>query len=112
MFHEQAMKIDKRLHRNARGANLHRRAHCRVKHPCRYDNRSAGFSFNDDDITPAALLAIEPPNWSPVQRVPSVMNLYVLPDMGRITSRLCSIAKTRSSPAMTREPKTGPASLR
>jgi hypothetical protein len=88
MFHEQPMKIDKRLHRNARGADLHRRARCRVKHPCRYDDRSAGLSFNDDDVTCAALLAIEAPNWSPVKRMPSVMNLYVLPDMGRITPRL------------------------
>ena len=92
------MKIDKRLHRNARGADLHRRARCRVKHPCRYDNRSAGLSFNDDDVTCAALLAIEAPNWSPVKRMPSVMNLYVLPDMGRITPRL-SLAGSHGSSA-------------
>jgi len=56
------MKIDKRRHRNVRGADLHRRTHRRVQHPCRYDNRRAGFSFNDDNISPGALLTIEAPN--------------------------------------------------
>jgi len=56
------MQIDKRLHRNVRGADLHRRAHCRVKHPCRYDDRRAGLSFDHDDVSPGALLAIEAPN--------------------------------------------------
>ena len=56
------MKIDKRLHRNVRRSDLHRRTHCRIKHPCRHDNRSAGFSFDYDDISPRALLTIEAPN--------------------------------------------------
>jgi hypothetical protein len=29
----------------------------RIKHPCRHDNRSARFAFDDDDVTPVALLA-------------------------------------------------------
>ncbi len=56
------MKIDKRLHRNVRGADLHRRTHRRVKHPCRYDNRRARFSFDHDDISSRALLTVKAPN--------------------------------------------------
>lgn len=82
------MKIDERRHRNVRRADRHRRTNRRVKHPCRHDNRRARFSFNDHDISTRALLTIKAAHSSPVKRVPSVMNLDYLPDMGRITPRL------------------------
>lgn len=79
VFHQQQMKIDKRLRRNVSGTDRHRRANRRVKHPCRHDNRRARFSFDDDDIGSRTLLTIKAANRSPVKCVPSVVNLDFLP---------------------------------
>src|ERR1700751_6092690 len=101
------MAIDERFDGDARRANLHSCTNRRIKHPCRYDNRRARFSFNDDNIRPAALLTIEAADRSPVERVPSVVNLYFLPDMGRMTPRLPWGAAIFSSPATAAAQKPG-----
>ena len=76
------MKIHKHLNRNVRRTDLHSYASRRVKHPGRHDNRSARFSFDDDDdVSPAALLAVIAPHWTSVECMPPVVNLNFLPDM-------------------------------
>jgi hypothetical protein len=59
--------------------------------------------------TPLTLNATHRP---PVQRMPAIMDDYILPDMGRMTARLCSIGRTRSSPATIKGRKTGQPSPR
>jgi hypothetical protein len=93
------MKIHKRLNRNVRRTDLHPCTSRRVKHPCRHDNRSARFSFDDDDVSAGALLTVIAPHRTSVECMPPVVNLYFLPNMGRITPRLRSIARRRSSRA-------------
>jgi hypothetical protein len=88
------MKIHKRLNRNVRRTDLHPCTSRRVKHPCRHDNRSARFSFDDDDVSAGALLTVIAPHRTSVECMPPVVNLYFLPNMGRITPRLRSGAKT------------------
>jgi hypothetical protein len=88
MFRQQQMKIDKCLCRNVSGADRHPRTGRRVKHPCRDDNRRAWLSLYDHDIGVGALLTIKTADRSPVEGMPSVVNLDFLPDMGRITPRL------------------------
>jgi hypothetical protein len=95
------MKIHKRLKRNVGRTDLHSCTSRRVKHPCRYDNRSTRFPFDDDNVTPGALLAVIAPHRTSVERMPPVVNLYFLPDMGRITPRLRSVASRGCSPAST-----------
>jgi hypothetical protein len=93
------MKIHKRLNRNVRRTDLHPCTSRRVKHPCRHDNRSARFSFDDDDVSAGALLTVIAPHRTSVECMPPVVNLYFLPNMGRITPRLRSGVKIISSPA-------------
>ncbi len=99
LFHQQPVEIDKCPHRNVRGADLHRRTSRQVKHPCRHDDRSARFSFDNGNLNPGALLTIKAPHPTPVEGVPAVMDLNFLPDMGRITLRLLSGAGHGYSPA-------------
>src|SRR3981081_3936018 len=82
------MKIHKRLNRNVRRTDLHPCTSRPVKHPCRHDNRSARLSFDDDDVSAGALLTVIAPHRTAVECMPPVVNLYFLPDMGRITLRL------------------------
>jgi hypothetical protein len=93
------MKIHKRLNRNVRRTDLHSRTSRRVKHPCRHDNRSSRFSFDDDDVSSAALLAVIAPHRTSIECMPPIMNLNFLPDMGRIILRLRSAASRGCSPA-------------
>ena len=93
------MKIHKRLKRNVGRTDLHSCTSSRVKHPCRHDNRGTRLSFDDDNVTPGALLAVIAPHRTSVERMPPVVNLYFLPDMGRITPRLRSAESRGCSPA-------------
>ena len=85
---QTAVEIGEGLGRNVRGPNLHRCAYRGVKHPCRYDDHRPGLCFNQHNVRAGALLSVEPPDMAPMERVPSIVYLYVLPDMGRITQRL------------------------
>jgi hypothetical protein len=77
------MKTHKRLNGNVRRTDLHPCTSRRVKHPCRHDNRSARFSFDDDDVSAGALLTVIAPHRTSVECMPLVVNLYFLPDNGR-----------------------------
>jgi hypothetical protein len=58
-------------------------------------------------LTRCAPLALNTTHPLSVQRMPAIVDHNVLPDMGRMTARLCSIAKMRSSLAMIRGQRTG-----
>ncbi len=92
------MEIDKCLHRDVRGSNFHRRTSRQIKHPCRHDDRSARFSFDYRHLNPGAILTVKVPYPATIEGMPPVMDLYFLPDMGRITLRLLLADARGSSP--------------
>lgn len=79
------MQLNQCLDRDSRGSEPHPGADGGVEHPRRHHNNLAGRHFHVNDIAagaPLSVMASEPPS---VERVPSVMNLDLLPDMGRMT---------------------------
>jgi hypothetical protein len=75
VFHQQPIEIPKRFRRHVGRPNLHRRTSRRVKHPCRHDNRSARFPFNDENVSPGAPLTVKVTHAPSVERMPSVVDL-------------------------------------
>jgi hypothetical protein len=65
----------------------HRRANNGIKHPRGEDDRRAGFSLNDDDLSFRSPFGVEPAHLTAVKRMPAVMDLNVLADMGRMDPR-------------------------
>jgi hypothetical protein len=82
------MQVDQRRHSHARRADLHSGAGDRIKHPCRHHGNDAGRRFDVNEMTGEALFAVMPPDATPRERVPTVVNDDLLPDMGRMTGRL------------------------
>jgi hypothetical protein len=75
VFHQQPMEITKRLGGHVGRPDLHRRTSRRVKHPCRHDNRSARFPFNDENVSPGAPLTVKATHAPSVERMPSIVDL-------------------------------------
>jgi hypothetical protein len=69
-----------------------------IEHPRRHHDDHAGRHLDVNDLAAGALLDILAPNAAPIERVPAIMNLDLVPDMGRMTGRLRSAAKIISSP--------------
>ena len=67
-----------------RGAKRHRRANAGIKHPGGDDNRDAWFGLNDGYVSETAPFGVELPDPAAIQRVPAVMDLNILADMGRM----------------------------
>ena len=88
------MQLDQRRYRHARRAERHPGAGGRIEHPCRHDDDHAGRHLDVNDITAGPPLGILAPNAAPIERVPAVMDFDFLPDMGRMTARLPSAART------------------
>jgi hypothetical protein len=72
---------------NPRRAELHAGAHDRIQHPCRDDDYYAWRCLDVSYTTRCALLSAAQLYVTPVQRMPTVMNLDFLPDMGRMTGQ-------------------------
>ena len=83
---QQMMKIAQRRYRDAwRADRRHAGADDRIQHP-RGDRRDhARHRLDVNDPTGKALLTVMPPDTAPIERVPAVMALNFLPDMGRMT---------------------------
>ena len=82
---QQTVQVGEGRHRHARRAELHPGAGGRVEHPRRHDRDHAGRHLDVHEATGEAILAVLPPDASPVQRMPAVVNDSFLPDMGRMT---------------------------
>src|SRR5215469_12766 len=93
------MQLSQRQYRHARRAARHCRADGRIKHPCRHNDDYAGRHLNVNDLTAGASLDILAPNATPIECVPAIMNLDLLPDMGRMTGRLRLAARIICLPA-------------
>jgi hypothetical protein len=81
---QQPIKVGQASDVDRRSAEVHCRANGRIKHPSGKDDRHTWFSLNDNDLSPRSPFGIELPDLATMQRVPAIMNLNLLPDMGRM----------------------------
>ena len=95
------MQLNQRRYRDARRAERHSCAAGGIKHPCRHHDDDAGRYLDVNDLAAGAPLDILAPNTAPIERVPAIMDLDLLPDMGRMTGRLLSGAARGCSPVPT-----------
>nr|WP_294560184.1 hypothetical protein [uncultured Rhodopila sp.] len=82
---QQPIKVSQASDVDCRSAEGHRRANGRIKHPGGEHDRHTRCSFNDDNLSSRSSLGVELPDLPAMQRVPTIMNLYLLVDMGRMT---------------------------
>jgi hypothetical protein len=66
-------------------ANRHCGADGRIQHPCRDQCDDTWRRLEIDKAAGSALLVALAPDTTPIQRVPAIMDLDLLPDMGRMT---------------------------
>jgi hypothetical protein len=88
----QASDIDRR------STEGHRRANGRIKHPGGKHDRHTRFRLNDCDISSRSPFGVKLPDFAAMQRVPAVMDLYILVDMGRMAPRFVWAERTGCSP--------------
>jgi hypothetical protein len=92
------MQFSQGRDRHPRRPQLHPGTSEGVEHPCRYDQDVAGSHLDMNNFTGGAPLDILSSNPASIQRVPAVMDLNLLPDMGRMTARLLSAENHGCSP--------------
>ena len=112
MFDKHLMQFSQGRDRHPRRPQLHAGTSGGIEHPRRHDQHIAGRHLDIDNLAAGAPLDILTSNPAPIQRMPAVMDLNLLPDMGRMTARLRSIAKMPCSLARTAVPSIGRLSLR
>ena len=96
---QQVMQLNQCRQRHARRAEPHPGAGDRIQDPrCGHDDH-AGRRLEVDNSAGFTLLAALAPDAVAIQGVPAIMDLDLLPDMGRMTRRLPSAARTGYSPA-------------
>ena len=96
---QQVMQLNQRRYRDARHAEPHSGAGRGIEHPgCHHDDYARCY-LDVNDLTAGAPLNILASNVTPIERVPAIVDLDLVPDMGRMTGRLRSAAKTGCSPA-------------
>jgi hypothetical protein len=94
------MQIDQCNPGNPRSAELHARADDGIQHPRRDNDYYSWRCLNVRHATRCTLLSATQLDVTPVQRMPTIVNLDFLPDMGRMTRQSRSVARTGSSPAV------------
>ena len=85
MLQQHHVQFGQGSNRRVRGAKVHTRAVGRVKHPGGHHDDDARANLNVDNLTRRSLLAVLTSHTTPIQRVPAVEDLDLLPDMGRMT---------------------------
>ena len=100
-FSQQLMQLSQRQYRDARRAQCHSSAGGGIEHPCRHHDDYAGRYLDVNNLAAGAPLNILATNTAPIECVPAIMNLDLLPDMGRMTGRLLSAGGRGYSPAPT-----------
>jgi len=99
VFDKHLMQFSQGRDRHPRRPQLHAGTSGGIEHPRRHDQHIAGRHLDIDNLAAGAPLDILTSNPAPIQRMPAVMDLNLLPDMGRMTARLPSAARTGCSPA-------------
>ena len=79
------MQVGQRGERHAWGTARHAGAGDGIRHPGRHDRDHAGGSLDMDDLTRGAPLAVLATDVLPIERMPTVVDHDLLPDMGRMT---------------------------
>jgi hypothetical protein len=82
---EELMQVGQRGECHARSADHHAGAGDRIQHPGRHHRDHAGGSLDMNDLTGGPSLAILTTNALPIERMPTVVDHDLLPDMGRMT---------------------------
>jgi hypothetical protein len=82
---QQLMQFGKGGDGCAWSAKVHPCARGRVEHPGRHHDDDARTHLNVDHLARRSLLAVLPPHPTSVQRMPTVEDFDLLPDMGRMT---------------------------
>ena len=98
---QQSIKIDEARYRNARFTHLHAGAKRPVQHPFCDLNDFAGSDLDPHNGTAGTILATFVPKTTTVKWVPTIMNLYHLPDMGRMNLRWLAAERLGSLPVPT-----------
>jgi hypothetical protein len=80
------MQFSQGRDRHPRRPQLHPGASGGVEHPCCHDQDVAGSRLDMNNFTDRAPLDVLSSDPTPIQRVPAVMDLNFLPDMGRMTA--------------------------
>jgi hypothetical protein len=93
------MQLNQRRYRHARRADLHPGAGGGIQDPRRGHNDHAGCRLEVNNGPGYALLATLAPDAAAIEGVPAILDLDLLPDMGRMTGRLRSAARIICSPA-------------
>ena len=96
---QQVMQVNQRRYRHARRADRHSGAGDRIQHPRRDHRNHAGRRLEIDKAASDALLTAMASNTTPIKGVPAIMDLDLLPDMGRMSGRLRLAARITCSPA-------------
>lgn len=97
---QQPIKVGQASDVDHRSAERHLRANGRIKHPGGKHDRHTRFSLNDDDFSSRSPFGVELPDFAAMKRVPAVMDLYILVDMGRMAPRLRWDGRTGCSPVL------------
>jgi hypothetical protein len=84
---KQSMKLHEANHCNPRFAHLHVGAKCPIQHPLRNLDDLTRSNFYPDNRATGPILATFMPKTATVKRMPTIMKLHQLPDMGRMTLR-------------------------
>jgi hypothetical protein len=101
------VKFDQRCLRHARNSKIHSGAGGRIQDPRRGHDDHARRRLKVDNGSRYTLLGALAPGTTPIESVPAIMDLNLLPDMGRMAGRSLSTARTRCSPAPIRAASIG-----
>ena len=87
-LNQQMTQFTQSSYCDPRLTKCHAHAYHGIQHPCRdYRDYTRAVVYVDNTPT-AALFAISIANLPPIERVPTIVNLYFLTDMGRMSGEL------------------------
>ena len=90
------MQFAQRCYGHSRVTEFHPCTHDRIEHPARYYPDYASTRFNMDNAVATALFNVSNLDSAAIQRVPTIMDFHVLPDMGRMNGHVVQVAKAGS----------------
>ena len=96
---QQMVKLDQRCLHHARGPERHAGAGGGIQDPCRGHDDDARRRLEVDNGAGYTLLAALIPDTTPIEGVPAIVDLDLLPDMGRMAARSPSGARHGCSAA-------------
>jgi len=79
------MEIDQGRYRDARRTKLHAHAGDRIQHPRRHDDNDTRCRLDMHEASALTVFTVVPAQFAAAERVPSIVNDDVPPDMGRMS---------------------------